>query len=237
VIARRTPARLLALILTLGLAACGGDGKPPPVDERDPAVTAALGDPVTIDPDLASQNRGGAALGGGGPVSGEVPVERITPEVIGVAKAEALKLAGGTISPAPKASGNEADPLDPPEALALTLPGIGKDCLARLQYGFIWAARLPDPLTPYPRAHARLAAGSDQPACRLRLASFTAPAGLADALDFHHARARQAGFAVEVRRAGKGRVLRGSKAGRSFAIHLRQSDNGTALVDIVSAGN
>lgn len=232
--------RALFLVLPLTLAACGKGEEAPPPPERDPAVTAALADPVTIDPDLANQNRGGMALGGGGPPSGEVPVERLTPEAVAAAKDAAAAELGGTIPPAPEAEASSAaDPLvrvGLPEAIARGLPGVKPACLAGVQYGFIWAARLPAGLTPYPRADARLAGGIDAPGCRLRLTSFAAPVPVDDALAYHAALAAKAGYGVRHRLAGQAHVLEGAKGGARYAVWIEPAGDGGALVDIVTAG-
>ena len=99
------PTRRLALVaVVLALAACGQD-KPDDsaLANRDPAVAGALSDPLMTDPDLASQNRGNAALSGGGPASGEVPLDKRGQEEVDRARADAMTLLGGTIPTAPMA--------------------------------------------------------------------------------------------------------------------------------------
>ena len=99
------------LPLALALAACGGakQAVQGALDE-DPALTGALGDQIMVDPDLAGQNRGSAALGGGGPANGELPVQSRSPEAIAVARADAARLLGGAIqsAPAPRARATAA---------------------------------------------------------------------------------------------------------------------------------
>jgi hypothetical protein len=68
--------------------------------ERDPAVSAVLGDPLLTDPDLTTLNNTGA-LTGGGPAIGDIPAEKPTPEALAAAREEALKLAGGRLQTAP----------------------------------------------------------------------------------------------------------------------------------------
>ena len=82
--------RIAILSLPLLLAACGdGADKPDPRSDRDPAISGALSDPLMTDPDLASQNEGGAVLSGGGPASGEVPRPKQGPEEVAAARAAA----------------------------------------------------------------------------------------------------------------------------------------------------
>jgi hypothetical protein len=59
--------RYLALLIFPILSACGEEPEPVRETRRlDPAVVAALHDPIMIDPDLVSQNRGNAAITAGG---------------------------------------------------------------------------------------------------------------------------------------------------------------------------
>ena len=100
--ARSVPAVILLAAL---LASCGQEQKQTnPDEQRDPAMVDALSDPLMADPDLATQNRGGSALSGGGPASGQIPPLPKGPEEIEAAKQAALDLAGGAISSAPAAS-------------------------------------------------------------------------------------------------------------------------------------
>jgi len=59
---RRALARtgLLACLALLG--ACGDEGERAVAIEDDPAIAAALGDPLMSDPDLAGQDRSGDAV-------------------------------------------------------------------------------------------------------------------------------------------------------------------------------
>ncbi len=99
---RSVPAVVLFAAL---LASCGQEQKQADSGEqRDPAVVDALSDPLMADPDLATQNRGGSALSGGGPASGQIPPLRTGPEEIELARQAALAMAGGAISSAPTAT-------------------------------------------------------------------------------------------------------------------------------------
>ena len=103
-------ARFTLLSAVLLLSACGsGEPAADPLAERDPAVTAALADPLMADPDLTSQNRGNAALTGGGPAAGEIPPFKRGQAELDAARAAALELAGGGHRPATHApAGNIA---------------------------------------------------------------------------------------------------------------------------------
>lgn len=229
---------ILSLVLTL--AACGDEAKPDPKAERDSAVAAALDDPIMADPDLASQNRGNTALSGGGPAMAEVPPDLRTPEEAERAKQAAEELFGGRIEPAPAA----AQTL--PEsrlARAVTMEGVaqalalgGAACPAKLDYGFIWAARLPAALPIYPRGHTRVAVGTDDSACRARVVRFASPVSVADLTDFYFASASKSGLSPQRRREGADEVVAGTKGKASFAVYIRTSKDGLSEVDLAVSG-
>ena len=228
------PPLVLAL---LALAGCqGSDKAEDPLAERDPAVTGALSDPIMADPDLASQNRGGSALSGGGPASGEVPPFKRGEDEIEAAKTAAIEAVGGEITPAPAATAQAAQsPLAravTAEAAARALNLAGAACTGKVSYSFAWGARLAAPFAPYPRGHVQEAAGSDAAGCRLRAVSYVTPVDLPAVLDFHYTLLRRAGLAAEHRRAGDDEVL----AGKGFAIHLRRRADGLSEALVVTSG-
>jgi hypothetical protein len=230
--------RLLPIALLL--AACGGaDEREDNRAERDPAIAGALGDPIMADPDLATQNRGNSALQGGGPPSAELPPDKLGPEEIELAKAGALALAGGKLAELPASS----PPLDAsrlagrvtPKAMAGALPELAKGCAESLEYGFIWAARLPAALPVYPRGHARQAAGSDARGCRLRVVGFVTPVPAGDVLAFYATTAGKAGMALETRKEGPDEVLSGKGRGLGFALFARPFDKHLTEVVLVTS--
>jgi hypothetical protein len=241
---RGVPAAVLRLpiivTLALALAACGEEAKPDPKAERDPAVAAALDDPIMADPDLAAQNRGNTALSGGGPAMAEIPPDKRTPEEAERARAAAQDLLGKRIEPAPTA----AQTL--PEsrlARAATLQGVaqalrlgGAGCPAKLGYGFGWAAQLPAGLPVYPRGHTRVAAGSDDPACNVRVVRFASPASASDLTDFYYASAVKAGLAPQRRREGSDEVVAGTKGAASYAVYIRTDADGMTEADLTVSG-
>jgi hypothetical protein len=214
------------LALPLLLAACGeADTRADKRAERDPAVAGALGDPIMADPDLASQNRGNSVLQGGGPPSAELPPDKVGPDEIERAKAAALKLTGGQLAALPASSGaldssRLAGRLTP-QAMAEALPELSKGCDKNLEYGFIWAARLPAALPVYPRGHARQAAGSDTGGCRLRVVGFVTPVPANDVLSFYATTAGKDKVALTSRQEGDDAVLSGKRQGLSFAVFAR----------------
>lgn len=229
-----------ALAAMLALAACGQD-KPDDsaLAGRDPAVAGALADPLMTDPDLASQNRGNAALSGGGPANGEMPLDKRGQEEIDRARADAMTLLGGTIPTAPMAQ--QQDQQSPaaaaPTAVALAqaLP-FAAPCAAKLAYSAAWAAKLPARLPVYPRAHVREAAGVDDAACKLRVVRFITPVAVADVIDFYHASARAGQLPAGRRKAGEDEVVGGGSGAANWALFARRRDDGMTEAQLVTAG-
>ena len=84
---------LCSLVLLLALPGCGrSDGEAEQALEPDPAIVAALAEPIMTDPDLAAQNRGNAAIVIG--VFDGVPAWTRDPEEIATARAAAVRPAG-----------------------------------------------------------------------------------------------------------------------------------------------
>lgn len=226
--------RFTLAALALALAACGGDSKRGD-QQTDPALTGALGDQIMVDPDLANQNKGGAALAVNGPASAEMPVEARSPEAIAAAKADAVRLAGGTLQPLPAAASAEAQP-DGPISIADLATSSGNACASKAEYSAAWAAKLPETFPVYPRGHTREAAGTDAEGCRLRVVNFVTPVELNEVLAFYFTRARAAGFDGEYRTEESTHVLGGSKASAAYIVYARRLDNGLTEVDLVTNG-
>ncbi|MFM5948786.1 MAG: hypothetical protein ACKOPM_06090 [Novosphingobium sp.] len=231
----------LALPLAFSLGACGGEEKADPRAERDGAVANALDDPIMADPDLASQNRGDAALSGGGPATADIPPDKRTPEEAEKARLAARSFFGGrSIDPAPLPD----DTLPESKlAKAATLQAIaeavklgGAQCPAKLSYSFGWAARLPAELPVYPRGHARVAAGSDDPGCKLRVVRFVTPVTPTDVVDFYQAAAAKVGLAPQRRKEGGDEVVSGGKGAARFAVYVRSRVDGLSEVDLTTSG-
>lgn len=227
----------LTLPLVLALAACS-PAKPEadPNADRDPAAAAALNDPVMVDPDLASQNRGNSALSGGGPAMGDLPNFKRTPEEASAARLAAREWLGGEVVPAPAAAltvkqSKLAGALTA-QALAEASGLGGKNCAERLEYSLIWAARLPTALPVYPRGHALMAGGSDAAGCKLRVVRFVTPVELNDVVDFYHAAARRAKLGAEHRREGDDEAV----SGNGYAAYARKRSDGLTEVDLITSG-
>lgn len=232
-------ARLSILSVMLLLTACGsGEQEADPLAERDPAVTAALSDPLMADPDLTSQNRGNAALTGGGPAAGEIPPFKRGQAELDAARAAALEFVGGALRTAPQpVAKQETSPADAATGAALVraLPW-GRPCADKLGYTASWAAKLPPALPVYPRGHVQEAAGSDAPGCTLRAVHFQTPVPANEVLDFYATVAGKGGYALTAGQAGPDLTLTGTaRGGGQFALFVRGS-GGMSVVNLVTSG-
>ena len=231
------PIRLSSLLplLLVGttLTACDGDrvSAPDARTELDPAIVAALADPIMIDPDLASQNRGNAAITLD--TFDAVPLDDASPGAIAAAKADAARLAGGMIKTAPEAaeSRDKFVPALTAGQVAAALPGLSANCLDSLRYGYAWAASS-QALPVYPRGHVQEAAGST--ACGLHAVIFTTPVEPSAVIDFYFTRAGDAGFTAERRRQGEVDVLSGRTRTAAFAVRVRPGANGLFAVELAT---
>lgn len=240
------PALRLRSALALGAAALllSGCGSRKDAEAHegadDPALAGALGDQIMVDPDLAAQNRGDAAIVGGGPASGELPPHARTPEAIAAARAEAARLAGGTLQPAPAAeTGLAADVASAATAaeMALAVPAAsGTNCARKVGYTATWATRLPAAFPVYPRAAVQEAAGTDRDGCSLRVVNFLTPVDVKDVIDFYNTRALSAGYSVEHRIEKADHVLGGTKGAGAYLVYARRRADRLTEVDLVVNG-
>lgn len=233
------PLLLPALATMLALSACGDAGKPADDPEAsDPVLKDALGDQIMVDPDLASQNAGAAGLQANGPASTALPPEDRSPEAIASARADAAKMVGGAIQPAPAPEAGAAagpDAVDPVRLAALSQAG-NVNCAEKAGYSAAWAARLPAVLAIYPRGHVVEAAGTDADGCRLRVVNYVTPVPPKDVIDFYFTRLSSAGFAARHTTEGKDAVLTGRKDAAAYVIYTRVLANGLTEVDLVANG-
>lgn len=237
---RPHPLTAAGLSAALLLAACGraNDG-PDPRTALDPVLTGAFADRIMTDPDLVSQNHGDAALAGGGVPTAEIPAEPRTREFLNAARVEAVRLAGGSIAPAPvPAGGASASPFaaDPtPRAAVLALPGIDPSCASGLAYGATWAVKLPARVPIYPRGHLQDAAGSDAPGCGLRAVRFTTPLPAGEVTDFYFTIARAAKLGGVTRRQdGTDDVIAAGTGSTAMTAFVRSRDDGLTEVDLAA---
>ncbi|MBO9516562.1 MAG: hypothetical protein J7493_00695 [Porphyrobacter sp.] len=224
------------------LSACGGAGESARAsNEEDPAVTAALNQPISYDPDLSTMNRANSAAKL--PVQdGSLPTVDSGTDAIEAARVEAQRLVGGASNmrkaPEPQELADEL-PLEATltaGARAAAAPGIDGACVEQVSYTMQWAAKMPPAFPVYPRGAVQEAAGTDQNECALRVVNFVTPVPLDEVMDFYFTRARNAGFPASHGLQGGDNVLTGSKGGRSFAVYARELPSGLVEVDLVTGG-
>lgn len=219
----------------LATAACSKDDKRGEAKrDDDPVASGALGDEIMVDPELAGQK------GGAGAAAIELPPEQRTPEAIAAAKAEALKLAGGTIESAPAPETGDADHLVDSAVTAAQVAAAAKagkaDCAGKVEYSARWANALPEALGVYPQGAVSEAAGTDRDGCKLRVVGFVTPVAVSDVVDFYYTRLRAAGYQARHMIEKDVHVLGGSKGVASYLVYARQREDGLSEVDLVASG-
>jgi len=229
----------LILAATAALAGCSGAKPAKERAEQDPAVSAALNEQLMTDPDLARSNADNRVLAGGGPAAAPIPLEDRSPEAVERARADAARLLGAAPPPPPPPAGPALPPL-PRDTLALAAAAAlgpdAKPCIARLGYGFAWAARMPAALPIYPRGHAQDAAGVDGAGCALRAVNFVTPVPAGEVVAFYLAAARRAGLTPEYRLAGPDHVVIARKVAATATTFVHARDDGLTEVDLVTSG-
>jgi hypothetical protein len=197
---------------------------------RDPAITAALADPIMVDPGLAQSANAHTIRPAPHPVSGLVPVEApLPPDPVPAMRAPAAMT-------------------DCPDCAArrgtLTIGALAERqrnatiaaCARRIGYSALWAERLPGSIPLYPAARVREAAGNDANGCALRVVSFATAAPPAKVIAFYHARATRAGFSGAVQTQGPMQVIGGTRDQAAYAIYAAPRPGGGSTVDLVVNG-
>ena len=228
------------LLMPLALVACGEAAEQPQdlnsLDREltaaargagpDPAIAAALHDPIMIDPTLAQQSNANALR----------PPPRADPLSVPADPplTDPVPLAGLRRAPAPRGGCPEC------KAPALTLGAIAarsRPACAGVTYSFTWANRLPADLPLYPGAQVTEAAGNDRSRCGLRVVSFATAAPAAKLVDWYYTRAAAAGWSAEQRAEGSTRLLGGTRGAAAYLIQVSPRDGGGSDVDLlVNAG-
>ncbi|UVO55024.1 hypothetical protein [Sphingomonas sp. SUN039] len=200
------PRTLLLLPLAL-LSGCGSSpsGKANASDV-DPAVTAALADPLMADPQLDRRSNDGALRPADEPYRAMVPPG----------------------SPDPLR--DDA----PPTLLARVRPAMGDGftgCGVDVAYSYGWAARLSPDLTLPAEAQVAEAAGNDTAKCRLRLVAYSAPLTAEAILDSYRRTARTGGYTASERPKGPATVLTASRSrdGARFMVSVKPAGSNTTV--------
>ncbi|WP_374405936.1 hypothetical protein [Pelagerythrobacter sp.] len=231
--------RFFAAFWALALAGCGDAPVTQEPREVDPAIVAALNDQILVDPDLARQNEGSAALTGG--IDHALPLPNDSIGAIDAARAEAIEIVGGRdrLLALPEPGTAAAAPLAVRLSVIARAREVGAPapCVEALRHDFVWAARMPTEFPIYPRGATQEAAGTDSGDCALRAVNFRTPASSDEVLAFYHTLAREAGYSSRLATAGDERVLRGRRGGAAFAVAVRQGPAGTVAVDLVTRGD
>ena len=206
--------------------------------ERDPIVEQALNDHLMVDPDLAFQNEGNAALTIG--FDHSIPPIDARPETVAMIRdaARIRLLEGGEVLDLPTPVVKEGvstlgNAITAGERASL-LPET-RDCADRLDNSAIWAARLPGFAEILPRGAVVDAAGSNSGECRLRVVTYRTPLPPEEALQFHFTLLWRADFEPRYVAVGETETgIRGSKRSTHAAIHAHPSLDGLTEIDIVT---
>jgi hypothetical protein len=235
-IARSTFPANAALIACALISGCGqGIDRGAPVD-RDPAMAAALAEPLMTDPDLSQANARNLVAEPGGPADRSLPTLDFADNEAALARDEAQALTGGRgrlPGLLPKPSARLA------AATAATLAGRVRGlvdagaCTDRLTRDFAWGAEVGPAMPIYPRAHLIEGAGVKDGTCSIIAATFLTPVAPQPLMAFYHARARAAGYADAASQAGDAALLEGAKGSARFAVLLRNAGNGVTAVDLI----
>jgi hypothetical protein len=233
-------ASVLAALVCLGAAACGGGGPeqadPYAAITADPVIARALHDPLMSDPDLASRNEANAAIGFAD--SHALPIIAATSQDAQAAR-EALRLellAGGPIPDLPPVSEGEAGPRLGPMAPAsdlLAAVGAPASCAGRLKEDFALAAKLPAAAAIPVGAMVVQAGGGEGKACGITIIRYRSAVPRADILQYHITRAVRAGLGAALLAAPTDSIIARGQAGEWLTVHVRPAAHGLNAVDLV----
>lgn len=249
---RRVAICLCAAALPFTIAACGkaktDKDAIAALDEKlvgkgsDPAMNAALDDRILIDPNLADASNMTTVAEAVKPLNGALPAdngyEGSTATAADLADTKIMR------APAPKIVAAE-NCTGCGETRAVTLGGLARDqgisrkkgaCDAKMQYGAIWATRMPAAFPVYPKGRVKEAAGVAGAPCNIRVVSFTTSAAMQDVVDYYYSRARRAGFTADYEiRAGE-HMLGGTRASDdgAYVVTFGRAPGGQTSVDLVA---
>lgn len=196
----------------------------------DPAIVAALEEPIMVDPALVGQANADAVRPPPRPYSAAVPLDALAGKPVPV----------GPTRPAPAATGDCPDCRAARGALTLGELALRqrdaaiRGCADRIGYSATWSTRLPAALPLYPDARVSEAAGADAAGCALRLVSFATAAAARPVIDWYHARATDAGYSATHRADAAMHVLDGTRRdGAAYRLYLTPRPGGGTRVDLI----
>ena len=235
---------LLCLMIAPMIATCSGAKTDHAPDTSaiapDPVIARALNDPLMSDPDLASRNEANAVIGFVD--SSALPVLPATSQQARAAR-EAARLElleSGSIADLPRA---HDDPSDGPRGRALGPMASAADfvaalgaparCAARLNDDFAFAANLPQAAAIMPRGMVVQAGGADSAPCRIRIIRYQTAAAPEDLLQYHYARAVQAGLDAARHAVPEEIIAAAGDGGETLIVHVRPGVHGLSGVDLL----
>ena len=212
------PIRFFIMSAVISLAACQ---QPSPnselanldnqiiANDSDPALTSALEDQILVDPALTQQSNRNAVRPAESPTQAEYPLPSKAAQAGGGA-------AAGSRSGGSRQSSARAQAAGAADA---SMAG-GADCGPGLDYGPVWASRLPAAFALYPGARLTEAAGNDRGDCRSRIVTFKTNAAPQRVLDYYRSRAAEAGYSAEHQMRQGDHILAGTAGQSDNAFYL-----------------
>ncbi len=241
------------VILPLALVSCGKTKTDKEavaaLDEKlvgkgsDPVMNAALDDRILVDPNLADSSNLTTVSEPAKPLNGALPAdngyEGSTASAADLADTKMMRAPAPTVVAAENC--NSCGP-----ARAVTLGGLAHDqgishpkgggCTSKMQYGAVWATRMPAAFPVYPKGRVKEAAGIAAAPCNIRVVSFTTSAAMQDVVDYYYSRARRAGFTASYEiRAGE-HMLGGTRTSDdgAYVVTFARAPGGQTSVDLVA---
>lgn len=228
--------RFFVISASIGLAACQQRSPSSELanldnqiiaNDSDPALTSALEDQILVDPALTQQSNRNTVRPAESPTRAEYPLPSSAAQARGAVQARSR-------SGAPRPAGARVQTA----GMAEPSSAGGPDCGPDLEYGPVWASRLPAAFAVYPGARLTEAAGNDRGDCRPRIVTFTTNAPPQRVLDFYRSRAAGAGYSAEHQMREGDHVLGGTLGGsdRAFYLILTPLRGGGSDVALITNG-
>ncbi|MEL7189260.1 MAG: hypothetical protein AAGK17_06875, partial [Pseudomonadota bacterium] len=95
-----------------------------------------------------------------------------------------------------------------------------------------WAAKMPDVAAIMPHGMVQQAAGSDNPACAVRVVRYLTQVDVKDALQYHFTKGSQAKFEVSYKSSDTD-LIKAERAGQKMLAEIDEAQNGLRMVTLV----